>query len=468
MQMLINGKLIDKEEKIAVINPFNNKIVDQVPRGDIADAKNAINAANKAKKSMRDMSSRKLSRILNDIHQELKEKSKDISELISLETGKTIRDSKMEMERSLQTLLMAAEESKRIYGETIPMDAAIAGKSVFGFTMKIPLGVVAAITPFNYPVNLAIHKLAPALAAKNTVVFKPSSKAPLSGLKMAEILGRHLPDGAVNTITGSGEKLGDEIVTSPLVNKISFTGSVPTGVSIARKAGMKKLTMELGGNDPLLVMDDANLDAAVTAAVSGAYLNAGQVCIAVKRIILHEKIADQFTDCLVSFTKKLKMGDPMDPDTDIGPLIDEEAAIRVEKVVDDAIKNGAQLICGGKRKGAFYEATVLDNVQEEIKLVQNETFGPIAPIIRVKNLDEAIRVANNTQYGLQAGVFTQSIENAKIAVRGIETGSVLINKQPTFRTDNMPFGGFKMSGMGKEGVKYAVEDMTRSKLVVIG
>lgn len=468
MQMLINGKLIDKEEKIAVINPFNNKIVDHVPRGDIADAKNAINAANKAKKSMRDMSSRKLSRILNDIHQELKEKSKDISELISLETGKTIRDSKMEMERSLQTLLMAAEESKRIYGETIPMDAAIAGKSVFGFTMKIPLGVVAAITPFNYPVNLAIHKLAPALAAKNTVVFKPSSKAPLSGLKMAEILGRHLPDGAVNTITGSGEKLGDEIVTSPLVNKISFTGSVPTGVSIARKAGMKKLTMELGGNDPLLVMDDANLDAAVTAAVSGAYLNAGQVCIAVKRIILHEKIADQFTDCLVSFTKKLKMGDPMDPDTDIGPLIDEEAAIRVEKVVDDAIKNGAQLICGGKRKGAFYEATVLDNVQEEIKLVQNETFGPIAPIIRVKNLDEAIRVANNTQYGLQAGVFTQSIENAKIAVRGIETGSVLINKQPTFRTDNMPFGGFKMSGMGKEGVKYAVEDMTRSKLVVIG
>ena len=468
MQMLINGKLIDKEEKIAVINPFNNKIVDHVPRGDVADAKNAINAANKAKKSMRDMSSRKLSRILYDIHQELKEKTKEISELISLETGKTIRDSKMEMERSLQTLLMAAEESKRIYGETIPMDAAIAGKSVFGFTMKIPLGVVAAITPFNYPVNLAIHKLAPALAAKNTVIFKPSSKAPLSGLKMAEILGRHLPEGAVNTITGSGEVLGDEIVTSPLVNKISFTGSVPTGVSIARKAGMKKLTMELGGNDPLLVMDDANLDVAVIAAVSGAYLNAGQVCIAVKRIILHEKIADQFTDRLVSFTKKLKMGDPMDPDTDIGPLIDEEAAIRVEKVVDDAIKNGAQLICGGKRKGAFYQATVLDNVRGEMILVQNETFGPIAPIIRVKNLDEAIQVANNTQYGLQAGVFTQSIENAKIAVRGIETGSVLINKQPTFRTDNMPFGGFKMSGMGKEGVKYAVEDMSRSKLVVIG
>ncbi|HHY00570.1 MAG TPA: aldehyde dehydrogenase family protein [Methanothermobacter sp.] len=468
MKMFINGKLIDKKEHIAVINPFNNEIVDHVPLGDNSDAKNAIDAAFKAKKTMRDMSSRKLSRILYDIYQELKEKSKEISELICLETGKPIRDSKIEMDRSLQTILMAAEESKRIYGETIPMDAAIAGKNVFGFTIKIPLGVVAAITPFNYPVNLAIHKLAPALAAKNTVVFKPSSKAPLSALKMAEIMGRHLPDGAVNSVTGNSNVLGQEIITNPLINKISFTGSVSTGLSIAQEAGMKKLTLELGGNDPLIVLDDANLDAAVSAAVNGSYLNAGQVCIAVKRIILHEKIADQFAEKLVSLTKKLKMGDPMDSETDIGPLISEKSAIMVEKVVDDAIKNGAQLLCGGKRKGAFYEPTVIDNVHQEMELVQNETFGPISPIIRVKDLDEAIRVSNNTPYGLQAGVFTGSIEQAKKAVQGIEAGSVLINKQPTFRTDNMPFGGFKMSGIGKEGVKYAVEDMTRCKLVVIG
>lgn len=466
--MFINGKLIDKKEHIAVINPFNNEIVDHVPLGDNSDAKNAIDAAFKAKKTMRDMSSRNLSRILYDIYQELKEKSKEISELICLETGKPIRDSKIEMDRSLQTILMAAEESKRIYGETIPMDAAIAGKNVFGFTIKIPLGVVAAITPFNYPVNLAIHKLAPALAAKNTVVFKPSSKAPLSALKMAEIMGRHLPDGAVNSVTGNSNVLGQEIITNPLINKISFTGSVSTGLSIAQKAGMKKLTLELGGNDPLIVLDDANLDVAVSAAVNGSYLNAGQVCIAVKRIILHEKIADQFAEQLVSLTKKLKMGDPMDSETDIGPLISEKSAIMVEKVVDDAIKNGAQLLCGGKRKGAFYEPTVIDNVHQEMELVQNETFGPISPIIRVKDLDEAIRVSNNTPYGLQAGVFTGSIEQAKKAVQGIEAGSVLINKQPTFRTDNMPFGGFKLSGIGKEGVKYAVEDMTRCKLVVIG
>jgi len=468
MKMFINGQRVDKKDQIEVINPFNNEIVDCVPLGDISDAKNAINAAFKAKKSMKDLSSRKLSRILYDIHQELEEKSKELSELICLETGKPIKDSKMEMERSLQTLLMAAEESKRIYGETIPMDAAIAGKSVFGFTMKIPLGVVAAITPFNYPVNLAIHKLAPALAAKNTVVFKPSVKAPLSALKLAEIMGRHLPEGAVNAITGSSNVLGEEMITSPLISKISFTGSVSTGLSIAKKAGMKKLTLELGGNDPLIVMDDANLDAAVTAAVGGSYLNAGQVCIAVKRIILHDGIADQFVEQLVSQTKKLKMGDPMDPKTDIGPLIGENSAIMVEKVVNDAINNGAQLLCGGNRKGAFYEPTVLDNVQPGMELVQNETFGPISPIIRVKTLEEAIKVSNNTPFGLQAGVFTESIEKAKKAVKGIETGSVLINKQPTFRTDNMPFGGFKMSGIGKEGVKYAVEDMTRSKLVVIG
>nr|WP_319374223.1 lactaldehyde dehydrogenase [uncultured Methanobacterium sp.] len=468
MKMLINGNLIDKEEKIPVINPFNNQIVDHVPLGDAKDAQNAIHAANKAKKSMNEMSSRKLSRILHDIHQDLKEKHQEISELITLETGKPIRDSKVEMDRSLQTLLMAAEESKRIHGETVPMDAAIAGRSAFGFTMKIPLGVVAAITPFNYPVNLAIHKLAPALAAKNTVVFKPSSKAPLAALKMAQIMGRHLPDGVINAITGSGSVLGYEIVTNPLINKISFTGSVPTGRSIARKAGMKKLTLELGGNDPLVVMDDANLKAAVMGAVGGSYLNAGQVCIAVKRIIVHEKVADQFIEDLVSRTKKLKIGDPMDPETEMGPLIDEDAAIHVEQAVNNAIKNGAQLLCGGKRKGAFFDATVLDHVQKEMELVQKETFGPVSPIIRVKNLDEAIEVANSTPYGLQAGVFTSSIENAKQAVKGIEAGSVLINKQPTFRTDNMPFGGFKMSGMGKEGVKYAVEDMTRSKMVVIG
>ncbi|HMK54781.1 MAG TPA: lactaldehyde dehydrogenase [Methanobacteriaceae archaeon] len=468
MKMLINGKLEDKDEKITVINPFNQEVVDEVPSSSVEDVEKAIYAANQASKVMTEMSSRKLSRIMRDIHHDLKENMDEMARLITMETGKTIRDSKVEMQRSLETMLFSAEECKRIYGETIPMDAAIAGRSVFGFTLKIPIGVVGAITPFNYPVNLAIHKLAPAMAAKNAIVFKPSIKAPLAALKMAEIMNNHLPPGAVNCITGQSSVIGDKIVTSDLINKISFTGSVSTGLALAQKAGLKKLTLELGGNDPLIVLDDADIDAAVTAAVAGSYLNAGQVCIAVKRIIVQDKVADDFVEGLVTKTKKLRVGDPMNPKTDMGPLIDEQAALIVENKVNAAVNEGADLLCGGKRKGTFYDPTVLDQVLPDMEVVQDETFGPVSPIIRVKTEEDTYNTANNTKYGLQAGVFTQSIVRAKRAVKNIETGSVLINKQSTFRTDNMPFGGFKMSGIGKEGVKYAVEDMTRTKMVVIG
>jgi len=278
----------------------------------------------------------------------------------------------------------------------------------------------------------------------------------------------YLDPGVINAVTGFGKEVGDEIVRSEGVDKISFTGSVETGLNISKNAGMKKLTLELGGNDPLIILDDADIEKGVDAAVRGSYIYAGQVCIGVKRIILDKKIADEFTDKLVTKTEKLKMGDPLNLKTDVGSLIDEKAAIKVDKLVKEALNHGAELLCGGVRNGAFYEPTVLDHVSSGMKIVEYETFGPISPIIRVDDVDEAFKVANDTPYGLQAGVFTSSIENAKKAMKSIEAGTVLINKQPTFRTDNMPFGGFKMSGMGKEGVKYAVEDMTRTKLVIIG
>ncbi len=468
MRMIINGNSINKDKKINVKNPVNNSIIDTVPHGKREDAKKAIHAANDAKKAMKDMSSRKISRILYDIHHDLSKSKNKFAVIMTKETGKPILDSKFEMKRSLDTLLFAAEESKRIYGETIPLDAGIGGNKILGFTIKIPMGVLSAITPFNYPVNLAMHKIAPAIAAKNTVVIKPSHKAPLAALKLVELMTPYLPDGVLNSLTGDGKVIGDEMVTNNLVNKISFTGSVATGMSIARKAGFKKLTLELGGNDPLVVLDDANIDDAVSAAVKGSYVYAGQVCIAVKRIIVQIGVVDEFTDKLLSETKKLKLGDPLNPRTDVGPLIDEEAALKVENRVKNALNEGAELLCGGKRNGAFYEPTVLDKVSPNMELVLKETFGPIAPIIRVDGVDEAFKIANNTPYGLQASVFTESIEKAKKAVKSIDAGTVLINKQSTFRTDNMPFGGFKMSGMGKEGVKYAVEDMTCSKLVIIG
>jgi lactaldehyde dehydrogenase len=468
MRMFINGELINKDEKIDVINPTDNLIIDTVPLGKREDAKKAILAANDAKKPMKDMSSREISNILYDIYNDLYKCKDDFAAIITSETGKPIRDAKFEMERSLDTLLLSAEESKRLYGETIPIDAGIGGSKILGFTIRVPMGVLGAITPFNYPVNLAMHKIAPAIAAKNTVVLKPSRKAPLAALKLVELMAPYLPDGALNVLTGDSNVVGDEIVTNDLVDKISFTGSVTTGLSIAQKAGVKSLTLELGGNDPLVVLDDANIDDAVNAAVKGSYVFAGQVCIAVKRIIVQLSVVDEFIDKLVSETKKLNVGDPFNPKTDVGPLIDEEAALKVESRVNNTLIEGAELLCGGIRNGAFYEPTVLDRVSPNTELVCNETFGPIAPIIRVDNVDEAFKMANNTQYGLQASVFTENIENAKRAVKFIDAGTVLINKQSTFRTDNMPFGGFKMSGLGKEGVKYAVEDMTRSKLVIIG
>lgn len=467
MDMLINGKLMDKTEKIEIRNPFNNEVIDTVPQGNHEDVQNALIAANRAKKALNDLSSREISENLYGIHEELSKNSKSLAKLITIDCGKPIKDSIEEVNRSIQTILLGAEESKRIYGETIPMDACAGGENVIGFTMRLPLGVVAAITPFNYPLNLAIHKVAPAIAAKNSVILKPSMKAPLTALKMAEIMDFYLPDGALNAVTGHGRTIGDEIVTSPVVNKISFTGSVEIGEHISKQAGMKKLTLELGGNDPLIVLEDADIDKAVEAAVRGSYLNAGQVCIGVKRVILDDKIADEFIQKFVNNTKKLVTGDPMDPETDVGPLINKGAAIEVENRVNEAVNDGAELLCGGKREGTLYLPTILDNVDSKMKIVQYETFGPISPIIRINGIDEAVKVANNTKYGLQAGIFTNNINNAMKAVKEIESGGVIVNKPSTYRMDNMPFGGCKMSGLGKEGIKYAIEDMTKTKIVVI-
>lgn len=464
--MLIDGKFIDKSEHIEIKNPANNNLIGTIPLGTRKDAEASISAAKKASKISKDIPSRIISEYLYDIYEEISKNSRIFEKLITLDCGKPLKDSKEEVKRSKQTILLSAEESKRIYGETIPMDACFGGEGVIGFTEKVPLGVVGAITPFNYPLNLVIHKVAPAIAAKNAVVVKPSTKAPLAALKFAEIANTYLEDGLLNVVTGSGSEIGDEIVKSEFVDKISFTGSVETGFYISKNAGMKKLTLELGGNDPLLVLADADIDNAVEGAVRGSYLYAGQVCIGVKRIILDKKIADEFTDKFVKATEKLIVGDPMDIKTDVGPLIDENAAINVEKIVNQSIGGGAELLYGGKREGSFYLPTVLDNINSKMNIVQNETFGPVAPLIHVDGVDEAIKVANSTKYGLQAGIFTNNIKNALKAAKKIEAGSVIINKQSTYRADNMPFGGCKMSGMGKEGIKYAIDEMTSSKLIV--
>ncbi|MDL2246888.1 aldehyde dehydrogenase family protein [Methanobrevibacter sp. OttesenSCG-928-K11] len=465
MEMLINGKKISKKENHDIINPYTNEIVDKVPLADFNDVKLAASSANSAKKYLQEMSARKVSNKLYDAYENLNKNKKEIAELITREMGKPIKESLGEMDRSVETLKLSAEEAKRIYGESVPLDAGINGKGFFAFTQKIPLGVVAAITPFNYPVNLAIHKVAPAIASKNTVVLKPSLQAPLSALKMAEIIAQEFPDGVINSVTGVGSEIGDALVQSDEINKISFTGSVATGLFISSKVGMKKLTLELGGNDPLLILKDADISKAVKGAVTGSYLNAGQVCMGVKRIIVDESIYDEFLNEFVKETEKLKLGNPMKKETDIGPLVNENAAIMVEQSVENAVLNDAEVVSGGKRNGTFYEPTILDNVNKNMDIVVNETFGPVSPLIKVNSTEEAISIANHSNFGLQAGVFTENISDALKCANEIEAGTVFINKQSTFRTDNMPFGGFKESGVGKEGVKYAVEDMCRTKLI---
>ena len=465
MHMLINGEHVSDMDEIEVKNPYNGEIIDTVPISHLNNVDKAIQAANNAKKELQEMSAFKVSNKLYNVCEKLKEHKEEFAELLTKEVGKPINESYVELDRSIETLKLAAEEAKRIYGESVPLSAGLNGKGFFAFTQKVPLGVVVAITPFNYPLNLTIHKIAPAIACKNTVIIKPPTDAPLTVMKFAELVNEEFPDGVINTITGYGSEVGDALVASDKVNKISFTGSVMTGLLISNRAGMKKVTLELGGNDPLIVLDDADVDAAVKGVINGAYLNAGQVCMGVKRIIVQDGIYGEFKDKLVKETSKIKPGNPLDKNTTLGTLISEKAAIHVEEAVNNAVDNGAEILIGGKRNGAFFEATVIDKVTPDMDLVVRETFGPIAPLIKVNNVDEAIDVANSTEYGLQAGVFTQNYKNALRCANEIEAGTVFVNKQSTFRTDNMPFGGFKNSGCGKEGIKYAVDEMTKTKLI---
>lgn len=465
MDMLINGEHVSDMDREDVINPYTGEVIDSVPIAHLNNVDKVIKAANDAKESLQEMSAFKISNKLYAVCEKLKANKEEFARLLTKEVGKPINESYVELDRSIETLKLAAEEAKRIYGESVPLDAGLNGKGFFAFTQRLPLGVVVAITPFNYPLNLTIHKIAPAIAAKNTVIIKPPTDAPLTVMKFAELVNDEFPAGVINTITGYGSEVGDALVASDDVDKISFTGSITTGLMIAQRAGMKKLTLELGGNDPLIVLDDADVDAAVKGVINGAYLNAGQVCMGVKRIIVQEGIYEEFKKKLVEETSKIKTGNPTSKDTQLGTLISEKAAKQVEETVKNAVNDGAEILIGGKREGAFYEATVIDNVSPEMDMVVSETFGPVAPLIKVKTLDEAVQIANGTEYGLQAGVFTENYRNALRCANEIEAGTVFVNKQSTFRTDNMPFGGFKSSGCGKEGIKYAVEEMTKTKLI---
>jgi acyl-CoA reductase-like NAD-dependent aldehyde dehydrogenase len=373
-----------------------------------------------------------------------------------------------EVSRAVETYQFSAEEAKRIHGETVPMDASTAGEGRMGFYLRCPVGVVAAITPFNFPLNLVAHKVGPGLAAGNTLVLKPASTTPLTAIRLAEILEEAgVPAGVFNVVVGSGGTVGDWMTTDPRVSKISFTGSPPVGEAIIRKAGLKKVTMELGNNSGTIIEPDADLDAAVPRCVVSAFANSGQVCISLQRLYVHKSVAKEFTKRFVDATSKLKVCNPLEKDCDVGPMIDEAEAKRAEAWIKEAIAEGAKLLIGGKREGRVLYPAILTNVRAEMKVMCQEAFAPLVSLYEYEKFEEAVRMVEDSPYGLQAGIYTNDLRKALYAVERINVGGVMINDTSIFRVDHMPYGGNKMSGLGREGVRFAVEEMTNIKMVMI-
>jgi len=468
MKMCIGGNWVDKPGKIEVRHPFDNHIVDVVPHGDAGDGDAALAAAARGAKLMAKLTAWDRYQILKKVSEKLEARTEELGRTISLEEGKPITEGRFEAGRAVQTFMLAAEEARRIHGETVPLDASPGGAGKMGFTLRVPCGVVVAITPFNFPLNLVAHKVAPAIAAGNAVVIKPPSATPLSALKLTEVLlEAGMPAEAISCLTGPGGELGDALCRDSRVRKITFTGSVPVGKRICEMAGIKRVTMELGSNSPIIVLPDADLNKVAEAVAVTGYSNAGQVCISTQRVMAQRKIYADVLAATKAKVEALTTGNPLDEKTKVGPMIREVEAKRVEQWVGEAVKAGARVVTGGTRKGAIYTPTIVADVKPEMRISCEELFGPAVAFTPFESADEALALANSSEFGLAAGVFTESVDTAMKFARELETGNIHINWGPGWRQDLMPYGGLKNSGFGKEGPRYAVEEMTELKTVVI-
>ncbi|MBE3596404.1 MAG: aldehyde dehydrogenase family protein [Hydrogenibacillus sp.] len=464
----IDGMRQVAERTMPIYSLHDGKVLAKVGLASKDDVVRAVEGAHRAFLTYREQPAHTRSRILFRVAELLDARREEAARLIAEEAGKPLKAARGEVQRAIQTYRFSAEEAKRIGGETIPLDAAVGGEGRIGMTWREPLGVVAAITPFNFPLNLVAHKLGPALAAGNTVVLKPAGSTPLSSLFIAELFHEAgLPPGALQVVTGSGAEIGDVLVTHPLVKVITFTGSPAVGKALREKSGLKRTILELGSNSAVIVEPDAPFEFAVNRVVEGAFQYAGQICISVQRIYVHEAIFDRFRAALRERTAALKVGNPLDEETDVGPMIQTEEAERVASWVAEAVRGGARIEVGGTQNGAFYMPTILLDVKPDMAVVSQEVFGPVASLIPYRNLDQAIEMANDSRYGLNVGVFTRDIQKAFYAAKRLEAGGIMVNDIPTFRVDHMPYGGVKESGFGREGVKYAVEEMTELKFVMI-
>jgi acyl-CoA reductase-like NAD-dependent aldehyde dehydrogenase len=460
-KLLIDGQWVDGGPQLEVKNKYDGNVIGVLPTARREDLDAALEAARKAVPVMANMPAYKRSEILARTASLIRERADDFARTIAAEAGKAMKFARAEVDRGINTFTIAAEEAKRLHGETIPLDAIAAGDGYFGFWMRRPVGVIAGISPFNFPLNLVAHKVAPALAAGNTLVLKPASTTPLTAVKLCQALQEAgLPDGAINLVVGSGGTVGEWLVTDPRVDKITFTGSPDVGRHIMSVAGIKKVTLELGNNSPVVVAPDADLDFVAKRCAVGAYYNSGQVCISVQRIYSQKQVYEPFTEKFVRASEAMVVGDPLDERVDVGPMIDSKEVDRIESWVAEAQQGGARILTGGKREGTVYYPTVLGDVDANMKVMAEETFAPVASVIACDDFEESIRQANDTKFGLQVGVFTKNVDRVFKAIKGLNFGGVIINDTPAFRADHMPYGGNRQSGLGREGVRFAMEDMT--------
>jgi acyl-CoA reductase-like NAD-dependent aldehyde dehydrogenase len=466
MKMYVAGQWVDKPAKIDVVNPFDGKPFDTVPKGDVKDVDRALESAVRGAVAMAKLPGYERYRILKKAADLIESRAEDIARTITLEEGKIIAEGRAEVQRAVQTLTLSAEEAKRLHGETVPFDGAPGTVNKLGFTLRVPCGVVAAISPFNFPLNLVCHKVGPALAGGNSVVIKPATDTPLSALKLTEaLLEAGLPPEGVQCVTGPGGEIGDALCKDPRVRKITFTGSRDVGERICRMAGIKKVTMELGSNAPIIVMPDADLKKVAGAVAATGYANAGQVCISTQRVITSGKVYADFLGVLKPAVEALSTGNPLDEAVKVGPMVREQDAVRVEAWVREAVGSGARVVTGGSRRGAIYAPTVVADVKPAMRISCDELFGPAVAVTPFDSIDDAIALANDSIYGLAAGIFTENLEWAMKFVRECHSGNLMVNWGPQWRADLMPYGGLKESGFGKEGPRYAVEEMTELKLV---
>ncbi|MES2102918.1 MAG: phosphonoacetaldehyde dehydrogenase [Pseudomonadota bacterium] len=462
-KMRIAGKLVGNERLIEVLNPYNGKLVGTIPKATVGDIRDAFGIARRFKSKLTRF---ERSRIMLRASEILRANTDAISDLITAESGLCKKDSLYEVGRACDVFVFAAIQSLVDDGQVFSCDLTPHGKQRKVYTMKEPLlGAISAITPFNHPLNQVAHKVAPSIATNNRMVLKPTEKTPFSALLLADILYEAgLPPEMFSVVTGDPKEIADEMLTNADVDLVTFTGGVPIGKYIAGKAVYKRQVLELGGNDPIIVMEDADIEEAATLAVSGSYKNSGQRCTAIKRMIVHQAVADEFVEKLLAKTRAIKFGDPMDPGNDMGTVIDERAAMEFEAKVKDAERHGARLLWGNVRNGAVYSPTVLDHVPADCRLVAEETFGPVSPVIRCTDIADAIRISNSTPYGLSSSVCTNRMDYITRFVRELEVGSVNVREVPGYRLELTPFGGIKDSGLGyKEGVLEAMKSFSNTK-----